>query len=48
VQTNTYAYYSFTLINNAPLSISVTPYSGDPDLFVSTTTTTPSFGNYQW
>jgi len=44
-------YYSFTLVeSHEDLSISVTPFSGDPDIYASNVTNHPSStpGQYVW
>jgi hypothetical protein len=44
-----YKYYKFTLTYSmADMTILVTPMTGDPDLYVSTTSQVPSTNNYQW
>ena len=48
LQANSYVYYRYTLTNYLPVSIAVTPLTGDPDLFVSTIVTKPNMTNFQW
>lgn len=47
---NSYTYFSFPLIGAQNFSITVTPISGDPDLYVSTSIPFPSAdpGQYTW
>lgn len=48
VGANAYVYFQYTTTNAVPLTISVTPITGDPDLFVSTINQRPSSGSNQW
>ena len=46
---SSYAYYSFNVrYITEDFTISVTPFTGDPDLYVSTTNHFPSQSNYTW
>ncbi|CAM9486102.1 unnamed protein product, partial [Chrysoparadoxa australica] len=44
-----YSYFKFKINKpQAAFSVSVTPETGDPDLFMSTNVTNPSIANYTW
>jgi len=43
-----YSYFRYTAYNSLPVTISVTALSGDPDLYVSSLTTTPNVTSRQW
>ena len=46
---DTYKYYQFTNpLSEGAITITVTPFSGDPDLYVSTSTPTPTMQDYEW
>jgi hypothetical protein len=41
-------YYNFVVSNWVPLTIAVTPITGDPDVFVSTLVRQPNITSNQW
>ncbi|KAL0487436.1 hypothetical protein AKO1_000834, partial [Acrasis kona] len=43
-----FVYFTYTRISNDPFVITVTPFSGDPDLYISQTTITPGPGSSTW
>jgi hypothetical protein len=43
-----FQYYSFNQTQAGRILISVTAVAGDPDIFVSTKTQKPDWGNYEW
>jgi hypothetical protein len=46
---SSYEYYVFHTNDSAsPVTFTVTPFSGDPDLYVSTSTAMPRAGNSMW
>lgn len=48
VRAASYQYFMFTLDDASNFTISVTDLSGDPDIYVSTVTQSPSKNSYQW
>jgi hypothetical protein len=45
---NGYTYYQFTVLNRALISITVSPTSNDPDVYISNTIKRPNSTSYTW
>jgi len=48
VNNSQYIYYKFIATALKPYTFTLTPVSGDPDMYMSVTTTKPTLSNYTW